>query len=88
MPLAISTLYTKVGKDGLKILGFEDYYKGAKPKEELPPKQERIVQKSLEKIEEAEITFTENPIQSISETNLGVDTVLNTLNDTPLILKN
>ena len=62
MPLAISTLYQRVKKEGLEILGFENYYKGAKTKDELLPKQERIVQKSLEKIEEAEKTFTENPI--------------------------
>ena len=33
----------------LKILGFENYYRGAKPKVELPPKQEKIIQESLEK---------------------------------------
>ena len=39
MPLSINTLYQRVGMDGLRILGFEDSYRGVKPKVKLPPKQ-------------------------------------------------
>ena len=35
--------------DGLRILGFEDSYRGVKPKVKLPLKQEKFIQESVEK---------------------------------------
>ena len=69
-PLKLSTLYQKFGRRGMTLLGFQDYID---KKSELPPKQEKIVQKSLNIIEEAETSFAEDPIESISETNFGLD---------------
>ena len=54
----------------------------------LPPKQEKIVQQSVKNIQEAETSFIDDPIQSVSETEFNVDEVLKTLNDPPLILAN
>ena len=84
-PYAISTLFQRIGMDGLRTLGFQDY---KTPKAKLPPKKEKTVKLAVEKIVEAETSFTEDPIQSINETNFEVDTVLKTLNDPPLILAN
>ena len=80
-PYAISTLHQKLGMPGLKILGFEDAARGARPKVSLQQAQQ--LENSVETIQEAETSFTENPIESVSITEAEIDKTIRTINDSP-----
>ena len=80
-PYAISTLRQRLGIPGLRILGFEDAARGARPKVSLQQAQQ--LENSVETIQEAETSFTENPIESVSITESEIDKTIRTINDSP-----
>ena len=74
-PYAISTLGQRIGMDGLKILGFEDYRKT--PKIKLTKQSSKRLENNLEKLDNTEPFFQEDPLSVIKYAKQTVEDAIN-----------